>query len=148
MLSACLRRWPALAPFAMLGACTAVPQASSRPGAAPPPAPGAVQVPPQAAAPPPVESFRAPPLQQVPGLEWLYRQDARALAGTFGSPRLEVAEGDVRKLQFAGEPCVLDVFLYPLTPGAEPVATHVETRRASDGQEVDRRACAEALRRR
>ena len=49
--------------------------------------------------------------------------------------------------QFAGTACVLDVFLYPLRQGGEPVATHVEARRASDGQEVDRAACAQALRR-
>jgi hypothetical protein len=40
------------------------------------------------------------------------------------------------------------VFLYPLQEGGEPVATHVEARRASDGQEVDRAACVAALRRR
>ena len=50
-------------------------------------------------------------------------QDAAALVRYFGQPRLDVAEGDMRKLQFAGEACVLDVFLYPLRPGAEPVAT-------------------------
>ncbi len=133
--------------LATLAACTAVPPAA-RPGAPPPPPPagGPVQVPPQAPPPPPVESFRAPGQQAIPGLEWLYRQDARGLAGAFGTPRLNVAEGDMRKLQFAGAPCVLDVFLYPLRPGEEPIATHVEARRASDGQEVDRRACAEALR--
>ena len=37
----------------------------------------------------------------------------------------------MRKLQFAGERCVLDVFLYPLREGQEPVATYVEARRAS-----------------
>jgi hypothetical protein len=131
----------------MLAGCTAVPP-TGRPGAPPPPAPGAVAVPPQAPPPPPAESFRAPGQQAIAGLEWLYRQDARGLAGAFGTPRLDVAEGDMRKLQYAGGPCVLDVFLYPLSPGDEPVATHVEARRASDGQEVDRRACADALRRR
>ena len=40
---------------------------------------------------------------------------------------------------------MLDVFLYPLRPGGEPVATYVEARRASDGQAVDRAACAQAL---
>jgi hypothetical protein len=133
--------------LATLPACTAVPPAS-RPAAPPPPAAAPVQVPPQAPPPPPVESFRVPGQQAIAGLEWLYRQDARGLAGAFGTPRLNVAEGDMRKLQFAGDPCVLDVFLYPLRPAEEPVATHVEARRASDGQEVDRRACAEALRRR
>ena len=35
--------------------------------------------------------------------------------------------------------------LEPQASGAEPVATYVEARRSSDGQEVDRVACAEAL---
>jgi hypothetical protein len=54
----------------------------------------------------------------------------------------------MRKLQFTGEACVLDVFLYPPRQGAEPVATYVEARRPSDGQDVDRAACVAALRRR
>ena len=70
------------------------------------------------------------------------------MLNTFGPPRLDVREGDMRKLQFTGEACVLDVFLYPLRPGAEPVATHVEARRTSDGLDVDRAACIAALARR
>jgi hypothetical protein len=75
-------------------------------------------------------------------------QNAAALTQRFGNPKLDVREGDMRKLQFAGEACVLDVFLYPLREGAEPVATYVEARRPSDGQDVDRTACVAALRRR
>jgi hypothetical protein len=90
---------------------------------------------------------RAPEIQRLPGLEEVIEHDATSLARRFGDPRLDVREGDMRKLQFAGEACVLDVFLYPLHAGQEPVATHVEARRASDGQEVDRAACAAALRR-
>ncbi|WP_342669864.1 hypothetical protein [Altererythrobacter ishigakiensis] len=66
----------------------------------------------------------------------------------FGNPQLEVSEGDARKLQFAGEACVLDVFLYPDRADATLTATHVEARRASDGRDVDRAACVRALRRR
>lgn len=82
------------------------------------------------------------------GLEGVIEQDAATLLRRFGTARLDVREGDMRKLQFSGEPCVLDVFLYPLRPGAEPVATYLEARRASDGQEVDRAACVAALQRR
>ena len=85
---------------------------------------------------------------RLPGLEEVIEHDAAALVSRFGDPRLDVHEGDMRKLQFAGEACVLDVFLYPLRAGAEPVATHVEARRASDGQDVDRAACVAALQRR
>lgn len=137
-----------LALLLLVSACTAVPQGSStRPVSRPP----MTQVPPQSPQsppPPPVQGFQTPTIQQVPGLEWLFRQDAQSLVRSFGASQLDAVEGDMRKLQFAGAPCVLDVFLYPLSEGGEPVATHVEARRASDGQAVDRRACAEALRRR
>ncbi len=83
----------------------------------------------------------------VPGLENVIGKNETALANTFGAPRLSVKEGDARKLQFAGEACVLDVYLYPLTPRGEPTATYVDARRASDGIDVDRAACVAALRR-
>ena len=129
-----------------LSACTAVPQ-GSRPSAPPPPEVPTTRIPPQAPAPPPVEGFRTPTVHRIAGLEWLIERDARSLFATLGTPRLDVAEGDMRKLQFASDACVLDVFLYPMRPGAEPVATYVEARRASDGAEVDRTSCAQALRR-
>ena len=81
----------------------------------------------------------------MPGMEGVLEQNAASLTRRFGAPRLDVREGDARKLQFSSQACVLDVFLYPLRNGAEPVATHVEARRASDGQEVDRVACVQAL---
>lgn len=68
------------------------------------------------------------------------------LVDQFGPARLEVWEGDARKLQFTGSACVLDVYLYPPAPGREPEATYVDARRASDGQDVDRAACVSALR--
>ena len=79
------------------------------------------------------------------GLDSIIRREAGALERQFGTPRLNVREGDMRKLQFAGAACVLDVYLYPLRPGGDPVATWVEARRASDGAAVDRAACARAL---
>jgi hypothetical protein len=92
--------------------------------------------------------FRAPEVQQLPGLESVIDKDAAALLRAFGTPTLDVHEGDMRKLQFAGDPCVLDIYLYPLKPGSEPVATYVDARRASDGLDVDRAACIAALMRR
>ena len=70
-----------------------------------------------------------------------------ALANMFGPPRLNVTEGDAKKLQFAGDACVLDIYLYPLEPRGEPSATYVDARRASDGLDVDRAACVQALKR-
>ena len=122
---------------------TVVPPTQQQPAAPP----GAQVVPPTRPLAPSVAGARAPQVQRLPGLEEVIEHDAASLARRFGDPRLDVREGDMRKLQFAGEACVLDVFLYPLRVGAEPVATHVEARRASDGQDVDRAACAAALRR-
>mgnify|MGYP000117915223 CR=1 FL=1 len=104
-------------------------------------------VPPSTPAPPPVAGFRMPEVLREPGLEGVIEQSADRLVRLFGAPRLDVHEGDMRKLQFSGSACVMDIFLYPLRPDTEPVATWIETRRASDGAEVDRRACVQALRR-
>lgn len=86
-----------------------------------------------------------PQIMEGPGLSGIIREDSGTLTRRFGQPRLDVHEGDMRKLQFASEACVLDVFLYPLAPNAEPVATWIEARRASDGANVDRLACIQAL---
>ncbi|HAU21792.1 MAG TPA: hypothetical protein DCS24_04205 [Erythrobacter sp.] len=94
---------------------------------------------------PPSPGFIPPQMMRAPGLENVIGQSASQLERRFGSARLDIAEGDARKLQFKGEPCVLDVYLYPLRPGAQPVATHLEARRASDGRAVDRAACVAAL---
>jgi hypothetical protein len=66
----------------------------------------------------------------------------------FGEPRIDVIEVYGRKLQFVGPQCILDAYLYPDGKGgAEEVVTHVDARR-SDGAEVDRSACVNALMRR
>lgn len=95
---------------------------------------------------------RQPPrdaaVQMAPGLEGVIGANQGQLTRMFGQPRLDVWEGDARKLQFTGTACVLDVFLYPSTASKEPHATYVETRRSSDGQNVDRAACVAALRQR
>ncbi|MCK9540892.1 MAG: hypothetical protein M0R03_02540 [Novosphingobium sp.] len=95
---------------------------------------------------------RTPPpaahVQNLPGLESVIGATPAELSRRFGDPRLDVHEGDARKLQFTGEACVLDVFLYPPAQGREPQATYVDARRASDGQDVDRAACVAALRKR
>ena len=70
----------------------------------------------------------------------------------FGTARLDVREGDARKLQYRGAACVLDVYLYPGgaagATNAELRATYAEARRASDGKDADRAACVIALRQR
>ncbi|OYW47292.1 MAG: hypothetical protein B7Z08_07660 [Sphingomonadales bacterium 32-68-7] len=134
------------------GCATAVPTVAppSAPRARPwptptTPPPGVRVVPPMRSEPAPQPGFRAPQVLRVPGVQGVIEESAEALVRRFGTPRLDVHEGDSRKLQFAGEACVLDVFLYPLREGGEPVATYLEARRASDGQEVERAACVAAL---
>jgi hypothetical protein len=83
----------------------------------------------------------------APGLEGVIGGRAGDLARLFGTPRLDVQEGDAHKLQFVGPACVLDVYLYPAAPGAEARATYVDARRSTDARDVDRAACVAALRR-
>ena len=96
---------------------------------------------------PPVRTApRNPQFQSVPGLEGVIGATQDQLVRQFGEPRLDVWEGDARKLQFTGKACVLDIFLYPTSTSREPLATWVDARRASDAQDVDRAACVAALR--
>lgn len=84
---------------------------------------------------------RVPAVMAPQGLEGVIGQDAGTLTQRFGAPRIDLAEGDARKLQFAGRSCVLDIFLYPVTAGQTPTAAHVEARLRQGGAEVDRGAC-------
>ena len=92
--------------------------------------------------PPPAQVHAAPGLEGIIGATWA------DLTRQFGTARLDVREGDARKLQYSGTACVLDVYLYPSAPGREPQATYVDARRASDGKDVDRASCIAALRQR
>jgi len=83
---------------------------------------------------------------QGAGLEGVIRQDEASLVRQFGAPRLNVVEGDMKKLQFTAPACVLDIYLYPLAPGGNPVSTWLQSRRSSDGREVDTGACIAAIR--
>jgi hypothetical protein len=143
-----LRLPAALLLVAVLAGCT-----TTAPPPPPPPAPVSVPVvqplpgqrPPEDTA-PPAPGFIPPEIMRGPGLDGVIREGANHLIRQFGQPRLDVTEGDARKLQFAGRPCVLDVFLYPLRPGGDPQSTWLEARRASDGAAVDLLACMQALR--
>lgn len=80
------------------------------------------------------------------GLEAVMGRSAGDLSRLFGAPRLDVLEGEARKLQFANGRCVLDAYLYPEGARRTPVVTYLDARRP-DGAPVDRAACVEALRR-
>ncbi len=76
----------------------------------------------------------------------LIGRPANAALGLFGKPRLDVAEGVARKLQFAGTACILDIYYYAPRQGADPLATHVDAR-TPDGRDANVPSCIEALRR-
>ncbi|MEL7187921.1 MAG: hypothetical protein AAGK17_00095 [Pseudomonadota bacterium] len=80
------------------------------------------------------------------GLEGVIGANSAGLLGQFGKARIDLKEGFARKLQFADENCVLDIFLYPLQSGQEPVATHIEARNRQTGTALDKAACAKTLR--
>lgn len=101
-------------------------------GVVPPPAPQMVAPP----AGPPASAFTRPGP--------LIGTDARHLIQMFGTPRLDIRESSVRKLQFANARCVLDAYLYVPPQGKEPLVTHVDARTPA-GADVDPASCAAAL---
>lgn len=136
------RRTPVLAAAALAAACTGGPTPQS--------APDPVAAPVTHAAPTRVRPLRsagrtATP-RPVPGVQGVIGSDAAGLIRQFGTPRLDVLDGDARKLQWRGAACVLDAYLYPPAAGREPLATYIDARRASDAQDVDRAQCIAALR--
>ena len=145
-----LRAAMALALVPLVAACaTPTPSPSGQPGTSrtPPPPQRPLAIPPSRPQPATPDGFIAPRVMNAAGLEFVIGARAAQLEQTFGPARLDVLEGDARKLQFVGEACVLDIYLYPMAPGAEPTATYVDARRASDALDVDRVACANALKR-
>lgn len=84
------------------------------------------------------------PPQSPRGLESVMGKDMATLVRLFGQPRLDIIEVEGRKLQFSGRACILDAYLYPDGNNGAEIVTHVDTRR-SDGAEVDRAQCINAL---
>lgn len=82
-----------------------------------------------------------PAVMAPAGLAGVIGAPASALTARFGQPRIDLAEGDARKLQFAGPTCVLDIYLYPLAAAAEPTATHVAARLRQGGAPAEPGAC-------
>lgn len=84
---------------------------------------------PARAAPAPHVPVPAPPtpVALAAGVGKVQGQPGRHLISQFGTPRMDVQEGQGRKLQFAGPICVLDAYLYAKGRG-EAVVTHIDTR--------------------
>ncbi len=131
--------------IAMLTACGPASRVASTPSKVP--TSRVATVPATRPAPPATGGFRTARVMNATGLEGVIGVDTAALQRQFGKPRLDVWEGDARKLQFSGEACVLDIYLYPPRPGATPTSSYIDARRASDGLDVDRAACIKALKR-
>lgn len=112
-----------------LAACASVPAPKPRP---------------QATVERPASAYPNRPVLEKRGLESVMGKNVASLKRLFGEPRLDVIEVYGRKLQFTGKACVLDTFLYPDGKGGAEIVTHVDARR-SDGAEVDRASCVEAL---
>lgn len=113
-----MRRNSVLAVTLFAAACAPRPQAATSPEPAPQP----------------------PPQVRQSSLYGLNPQD---LVGHFGKPALQVHEGSSVKLQFRGQRCVLDAYLYPSRDGQLRV-TYVDTRGPS-GADMDQAACILAL---
>ena len=96
----------------------------------------------QEPAPPPAAP--APPRYSPLGLEGVIGRTAVHLETQFGRAKLDIREGNARKLQFSGPICVLDAYLYPPRAGGEPIVTHVDAR-LPDGRDIDRASCVAAL---
>ena len=87
------------------------------------------------------------PGQTVTGINAVMGKDRATLINMFGQPRLDIVEVRGRKLQFTGQQCVLDTYLYPDGGNGKEIVTHIDARR-SDGAEVDRGACITSLQKR
>lgn len=132
----------ALAALLLAGCASTIPPARPTPAGAKPAA--VTPAAPTRARPSRKPSRQAVPLA-IPGLEGVIGTSAAALTRMFGTPRLDIVEGDARKLQFSGGACVLDAYLYPPGAGREPETTYIDTR-LPDGRDTDRVACVTALR--
>ncbi|MEQ8410329.1 MAG: hypothetical protein RIC51_04230 [Erythrobacter sp.] len=121
----------------LLWACAALALVSACAGGA------GVPLPPNGARPAPqsAERFRTPRPQPGRNVAGIMGADSRSLRARFGKPRIDAVEGDARKLQFSGETCVLDIYLYPLRDGGTPVATHVEARLRQGGARMPGENC-------
>lgn len=89
---------------------------------------------------PAAASTGLPPQQHQHGN--LIGLSANDLVEHFGTPRLQVRDGDGTKLQFAASGCLLDAYLYPgQSGGGLPRVIYVDTYRR-DGRPISQQDCA------
>lgn len=113
-----------------------------------PPARPTAGVPPRTGERPATNLHRTPVVPTARGsASGLAGADAASLTASFGTPRIDVNDGPARKLQWVGQSCVLDAYLYPQREGATPTVTHADAR-TREGADADVASCVAALRRR
>lgn len=96
----------------------------------------------------PIEQVQRPRARPATSSMSLLGSSARALLSRYGNPRIDRLEGEARKLQFAGDDCVVDIYLYPQTAGAERVATFATARLRDGGSRVNADQCLAGIERR
>ena len=94
---------------------------------------------PAAPTPPPVTSQPQPEERAT-----VIGMTAAELVSHFGSPALQIREGNSLKLQFRTPGCVLDAYLYPTAGGGAQRVTHIDARLPS-GVDTNAQACAAQL---
>lgn len=94
-----------------------------------------------ATAPKPAEPAEPQPTPHVRSA--IVGMTAAELVQRFGTPALQIREGESLKLQFRSEQCVLDAYLYH-SGGAPHRVTHVDTRNRSLAA-VDQAFCIRSL---
>jgi len=94
-----------------------------------------------ATAPKPVETAQPPQAPHVPSA--ILGLTAAELVQRFGTPDLQIREGDSLKLQFRSDLCVLDAYLYPSGTAPHRV-THVDTRTRALAA-IDQAVCIRSL---
>ncbi|MEO6580102.1 MAG: hypothetical protein ABIN83_02990 [Sphingomicrobium sp.] len=66
---------------------------------------------------------------------------AHDLGDRFGQPRFQVQEGPGTKLQWSGDGCVLDVYLYPPANGQGIARVTYSDARRPSGADIDVHSC-------
>ncbi|HEX2803816.1 MAG TPA: hypothetical protein VHN55_07550 [Sphingomicrobium sp.] len=94
-----------------------------------------------ATAPRPAQPEQVPPSAHTRGE--IIGLTAQELVSRFGTPALQIREGESLKLQFRSRECVLDAYLYPSGTAPHRV-TYVDTRTRSLA-EIDQALCIDSL---
>ncbi len=68
----------------------------------------------------------------------------KSLRAQYGDPRLDISEGDGRKLQYVTKKCVVDIYLYPPAAGKDAQVVHIDARDDA-GRDLDRDGCIQQL---